>query len=127
MNSPGFRAFLISVVVPDDEAGKKAVQDAITVLMKHDANIKLDNDRALFDALDSLVSHEGTREYVYLDKGIGTSTASGKRWMEARTLVKTRGLFSRIKNEAFDSISGNRQHDKPRMRLFSYIEIVLSE
>lgn len=115
------------MVVPDDEAGKKAVQDAITVLMKHDANIKLDNDRALFDALDSLVSHEGTREYVYLDKGIGTSTASGKRWMEARTLVKTRGLFSRIKNEAFDSISGNRQHDKPRMRLFSYIEIVLSE
>lgn len=83
----------ISVVLPDDEAEKKAVQEAIAVLRKHDANIQLDNHRALFDALDNLVSHEGTREYVYLDKGIGTRTASGQRWMEARKLVKTMGDF----------------------------------
>lgn len=83
----------ISVVMPEDEAKKKDIQAAIAVLVKHDASIKLDNHRALFDALDDLVSEEGRREYLYLDRGIGTSTASGKRWMKAREVVKTMGVF----------------------------------
>lgn len=43
---------------------------------------------ALLQALKALVQNEGLEPYSYLDKGIGTATAAGQRWLNARAVVK---------------------------------------
>jgi hypothetical protein len=42
---------------------------------------------ALLEALRALV-HEGRENYVALDRGIGTETDAGKRWLNARAAIK---------------------------------------
>ena len=43
---------------------------------------------ALLEALRALVSNEGLNPYSYLDKDIGTATAAGQRWLNARAAIK---------------------------------------
>ena len=43
---------------------------------------------ALLEALRALVRNEGLDAYSYLDKGIGTATAAGQRWLNARAAIK---------------------------------------
>ena len=43
---------------------------------------------ALLGALRALV-HEGRENYVALDRGIGTETDAGKRWLNARAAIKS--------------------------------------
>ena len=43
---------------------------------------------ALLEALRALVHNEGLDAYSYLDKGIGTATAAGQRWLNARAAIK---------------------------------------
>lgn len=58
----------------------------------HDGNViltqMLTQRDALLEALRALVRNEGLDAYVYLDKGIGTETAAGQRWLNARAAVK---------------------------------------
>ena len=42
---------------------------------------------ALLEALRALVQNEGLEPYSYLDKGIGTATAAGQRWLNARAVI----------------------------------------
>ena len=42
---------------------------------------------ALLEALRALVRNEGLDAYSYLDKGIGTATAAGQRWLNARAVI----------------------------------------
>ena len=42
----------------------------------------------LLEALRALVQNEGLDPYSYLDKGIGTATAAGQRWLNARAAIK---------------------------------------
>ena len=42
---------------------------------------------ALLEALRALVQNEGLEPYSYLDKGIGTATAAGQRWLNARATI----------------------------------------
>ena len=42
---------------------------------------------ALLEALRALVRNEGLEPYSYLDKGIGTATAAGQRWLNARAAI----------------------------------------
>lgn len=42
---------------------------------------------ALLEALRALVQNEGLEPYSYLDKGIGTATAAGQRWLNARSVI----------------------------------------
>ena len=57
----------------------------------HDGNViltqMLAQRDALLEALRALVRNEGLDAYVYLDKGIGTETAAGQRWLNARAAV----------------------------------------
>jgi hypothetical protein len=39
------------------------------------------------NALKALVENEGLEAFSYLDKGIGTSTEAGKRWITARAVI----------------------------------------
>lgn len=49
---------------------------------------KIEADRAaLLEALRALVQNEGLEPYSYLDKGIGTATAAGQRWLNARAVI----------------------------------------
>ena len=41
----------------------------------------------LLAALRALVQNEGLDAYAYLDKGIGTATAAGQRWLNARAAI----------------------------------------
>ena len=43
---------------------------------------------ALLEALKGLVRNEGLDAYSHLDKGIGTATAAGQRWLNARAAIK---------------------------------------
>ena len=43
---------------------------------------------ALLEVLRALV-HEGRENYVALDRGIGTETDAGKRWLNARAAIKS--------------------------------------
>ena len=43
---------------------------------------------ALLEVLRALVRNEGLDAYSYLDKGIGTATAAGQRWLNARAAIK---------------------------------------
>ena len=43
---------------------------------------------ALLEVLRALVQNEGLDPYSYLDKGIGTATAAGQRWLNARAAIK---------------------------------------
>ena len=50
---------------------------------------KLEAQRdVLLQALKALVQNEGLEPYSYLDKGIGTATAAGQRWLNARAAIK---------------------------------------
>ena len=42
---------------------------------------------ALLEALRALVRNEGLDAYSHLDKGIGTATAAGQRWLNARAAI----------------------------------------
>ena len=57
--------------------------------MKCDAQTKVLHAQrdALLEALRALV-HEGRENYVALDRGIGTETAAGQRWLNARAAIK---------------------------------------
>ena len=49
---------------------------------------RLETERdALLEALRALVRNEGLDAYSYLDKGIGTATAAGQRWLNARAAI----------------------------------------
>ncbi len=39
-------------------------------------------------ALRALVENEGLEAYRYLDRGIGTATDAGRRWLDARAAVQ---------------------------------------
>ena len=41
----------------------------------------------LLEALRALVENEGLDPFSYLDKGIGTATAAGQRWLNARAAI----------------------------------------
>lgn len=44
--------------------------------------------RQLAEALKALVQNEGLKEYQYLDRGVGTATSAGQRWLSARTAIQ---------------------------------------
>jgi hypothetical protein len=50
----------------------------------------LDELDALRAALAALVENEGLDAFVHLDSGIGTASASGKRWLAARAAINTK-------------------------------------
>lgn len=41
----------------------------------------------VLEALRGLVQNEGLDAFGYLDRGIGTKTASGQRWLAARAAI----------------------------------------
>lgn len=57
----------------------------------HGSNVEytrvLAQRNALLEALRALVQNEGLEPYSYLDKGIGTATAAGQRWLVARAVI----------------------------------------
>jgi hypothetical protein len=52
------------------------------------------------EALRALVENEGLEAFAYLDKGIGTATASGKRWLAARRALASLQPVTQAKSEA---------------------------
>ena len=63
-----------------------AWRDEVHNLMKDKDQLQAQRD-ALLEALRALVQNEGLEPYSYLDKGIGTATAAGQRWLNARAVI----------------------------------------
>lgn len=64
-----------------------AWRDEVHGLMQDKDQLRTQRD-TLLEALRALVRNEGLDAYSYLDKGIGTATAAGQRWLNARAVIK---------------------------------------